>query len=280
MTQAHLHSQITTKLPATDEAFEKSRPMATTSLDEAMSPSGVAKLSSFAGVALMACLFGRNLTHLHRPTPADRDDDLNGEFWKRHRNMDSILLNTALALPDHLRLPAGISDPNTVFMNMCIHTSTICLHQAAIFKADKNHLPMNISSESKIRCITAAAEIASNMRIICHMDLAAVSLVRSSESVVPHIRADGVTQMNPFLAFCLYVAARVFVQYLRSRPQDQQVHASLQFLLSAMQALKRKNPLTASFLAQLDVDLEGAGFDTRKTDFTFKSKVVCLPHTS
>ena len=65
--------------------------------------------------------------------------------------------------------------------------------------------------------------------------------------------------MNPFISFCLYVAARVFVQYLKPRPNDSQVRSSLQFLLSAMHAIKRKNPLTESFLVQLDVDLEGAG---------------------
>ena len=67
--------------------------------------------------------------------------------------------------------------------------------------------------------------------------------------------------MNPFLAFCLYVAARVFVQYLKFRPKDEQMTSSLQFLLAAMHALKRKNPLTESFLVQLDVDLEGMNID-------------------
>jgi hypothetical protein len=67
--------------------------------------------------------------------------------------------------------------------------------------------------------------------------------------------------MNPFLAFCLYVAARVFIQYLKFRPKDEQMISSLQFLLAAMHALKRKNPLTESFLVQLDVDLEGMGID-------------------
>lgn len=65
--------------------------------------------------------------------------------------------------------------------------------------------------------------------------------------------------MNPFISFCVYVAARVFVQYLKTRPNDQQVNSSLQFLLQAMQALRRKNPLTESFLVQLDLDLESAG---------------------
>lgn len=62
--------------------------------------------------------------------------------------------------------------------------------------------------------------------------------------------------MNPFISFCLYVSARVFVQYLKSRPDDSQTADSLRFLLSAMNALKRRNPLTESFLVQLDVDLE------------------------
>ncbi|AEO54258.1 hypothetical protein MYCTH_2296636 [Thermothelomyces thermophilus ATCC 42464] len=229
---------ILTNLPASDEAFELSRPEQTPGLQDAMGPAGAGKLSPFAGVALMACLFGRNLVHLHRPDADDRDHDLNGEFWKRHRQMDNILLNTSLCLPSSLKLPNGLGNANVVFTNMCIHTSTICLHQAAIFKADKNRLPASVSSESKVRCLTAAKEIASIMRMISHLDLSA---------------------MNPFISFCLYVSARVFVQYLKSRPDDSQAADSLRFLLSAMNALKRRNPLTESFLVQLDVDLEALG---------------------
>lgn len=239
---------ILTDLPASDEAFEMSKPERTTSLADSMSPTGASKLSAFGGIVLMACLFGRNLIHLHRPDADDRDNDLNGEFWKRHRNMDNILLNTSLSMPAHLKLPNGLSNPNIVFTNMNIHTSTICLHQAAIYKADKNHLPASISAESKVRCITAANEIASVMRMISHMDL---------------------SSMNPFISFCLYVAARVFVQYLKSRPDDSQSGDSLRFLLSAMNALKRKNPLTESFLVQLDVDLEGLGMRNPKYKSVF-----------
>ncbi|KAK8055809.1 hypothetical protein PG993_001036 [Apiospora rasikravindrae] len=229
---------IMTDLPASEEAFEMSRPEKTSTLSESMTPTGAAKLQPFSSVVLMACLFGRNLVHLHRPDANDRDHDHNGEFWKRHRNMDNILLNTSLCLPNSLKLPTGLSNPNVIFTNMNIHTSTICLHQAAIFKADKYKLPSSVSAESKVRCITAANEIASIMRMVSHMDLSV---------------------MNPFLSFCLYVAARVFVQYLKSRPDDSQVADSLRFLLAAMNALKRKNPLTESFLVQLDVDLEALG---------------------
>lgn len=80
--------------------------------------------------------------------------------------------------------------------------------------------------------------------------------------------------MNPFLPFCLYVAARVFVQYLKSRPEDGAVKSSMHFLLSAMQALKGMNPLTESFLVQLDVDLEGSGLELpRRTTEEYKARM-------
>lgn len=179
---------IASHLPTDESSYELSRSGGKSlQLSEALDPGGAPLMSSFGGVVVMACMFGRNLLHLHRPGPDDKDDDLNGDFWKRHRQMDNIVLNTALALPDALRLPQGMNDSNVVFMNMNIHTSTICLHQAAIFKADKNRMPSRISAESKVRCITAAAEIASIMRQISHLDLCTVSLAIS----VAVISADG-----------------------------------------------------------------------------------------
>jgi hypothetical protein len=245
---------ILTDLPASDEAFAMGRPEPTQSLSDSMKSAGASKLSAFGGIVLMASLFGRNLIHLHRPDADGCDDDLNGDFWKRHRAIDNILLSTSLSMPPHLRLPNGLPNPNIVFTNMNIHTSTICLHQAAIYKADKNHLPASISAESKVRCITAANEIAAIMRLVSHIDLSSVSPIDGEAMYNAHK-----SQMNPFISFCLYVAARVFVQYLKSRPDDSQAGDSLRFLLSAMNVLKRKNPLTESFLIQLDVDLEGLG---------------------
>lgn len=166
---------IMTNMPASDEAFDLSKPEQTLSLQDSMSPSGASKLSSFGGVVLMACFFGHNLRHLHRPDSDGRDGDVNGDFWKRHRNMDNVLLNTSLSMPSHLKLPNATFDPNIVFMNMNIHTSTICLHQAAIVKADKHRLPSSISAEGKVRCITAANEIANIMRMVSHLDLTTVS---------------------------------------------------------------------------------------------------------
>lgn len=86
--------------------------------------------------------------------------------------------------------------------------------------------------------------------------------------------------MNPFISFCLYVSARVFVQYLKSRPEDSQTADSLRFLLSAMNALKRRNPLTESFLVQLDVDFEALAIRIPKLRNAFPrpgEDTVCHP---
>ncbi|EER39879.1 binuclear zinc transcription factor [Histoplasma capsulatum var. duboisii H88] len=162
---------ILTNLPASDEAFFNSKMQQTYTLASLTAGENISTLSSLAGLVLIACIFGRNLHHLHRTTPDDTDHDLNGGFWRRHRALDNILLNTSLALPSHLRLPEGINDLSVVFLNLCIHSSTICLHQAAIFKAEKNDMPSQIAAEGKRRSIVAADQITSIMKMACHIDL-------------------------------------------------------------------------------------------------------------
>ena len=226
-------------------------------MNEAMTNDQVAQLSPLAGVVYVTHFFGMNLTHLHRPEPDEQEDNLQGKFWKRHRKMDNILSNTCLSLPSHLRLPAGVRSANVVFLNFSIHTSTICLHQAAIFKAENERLPSSIIDSSRTRCLLAAGEISNIMRLTSHLDITGVRPSFLS------LRIPGADchQMNPFMAFCLYVAARVFVQYLKRSPGDTDVRTSLEFLLTAMAALRRKNPLSESFMIQLNLDVESSGLD-------------------
>ncbi|KAL8859483.1 MAG: hypothetical protein Q9178_004161 [Gyalolechia marmorata] len=231
---------IRSNLPANEENYEQSIEQPTVPLTGSITPEGASSLSPLAGIVFMAHIFGRNLTHLHRPGSDDRDDDLQGEYWKRHRALDNTLLHTSLSLPPSWRLPAGIRNVNIVFINMSIHTSTICLHQAAIFKADQHKLPQSIIDQSSTRCLLAATEIANIMRLICHLD------------------SNG---MNPCMAFCLYVAARVFIHVLKKSPDEAEIRSSLEFLLAAMQQFRKVNPLSESFLIQLGLDLQGSGMD-------------------
>ena len=71
------------------------------------------------------------------------------------------------------------------------------------------------------------------------------------------------------MAFCLYVAARVFVQTLKRKPEDQDIYSHLNLLLAAMRTLQRKNHLTESFLVQLNLDMESSGLDIfRNPDYS------------
>ena len=148
------------------------------SLVDAMTPSSAANLSPFSGVVVVASLFRRTLLHLHRPDVDDHKDDLNVGFWKRHRIVDNILLNTSLYLPPHLRPPLLVNSSNTIFLNLSLHAATICLHQVAMFKAEKFGLPC-ISAESEACCITATAEVARVMRTVAHVDPSTVSVFNS-----------------------------------------------------------------------------------------------------
>ena len=80
--------------------------------------------------------------------------------------------------------------------------------------------------------------------------------------------------MNPFMAFCLYVAARVFVQYLKKVPDDQEIRQSLEFLLAAMRVIQGKNPLTESFLVQLRMDIEGSGLESLLHNLDYSAQYV------
>lgn len=143
-----------------------------------MSPNGAALLSPFGGEVLMACLLGHNLHHLHRHPEEDRLEDLkNSSFWRRHRHLDQVLANVSLSLPEKFRLPNGIGDPHIVFTNMNIHATTICLHQAALFKAEKSKLPHHLISESRARCFSAASSITTIMRTITHLEVHAVGIL-------------------------------------------------------------------------------------------------------
>lgn len=76
------------------------------------------------------------------------------------------------------------------------------------------------------------------------------------------------------MAFCLYVAARVFIQCLKKVPDQQEWRASLEFLMNAMNALKRRNPLSESFLMQLTLDIEGTGLDDLLQGAEFSSSMM------
>ncbi|KAH8799745.1 fungal-specific transcription factor domain-containing protein [Xylogone sp. PMI_703] len=232
-------SMIQTNLPSSEMAFEAGIEEKTPSLQEALTPKGASRLSPFAAVILSACLFGHNFQHLQTTGPNEHPEDLvRGEFWKRHKRIDNVLSSTFMFLPEHLRLPQGIRDMNVVFVNMNIHTSTICLHQAAILTAQKYSLDSKFIRQCQRRNLMAAEEVTNIMRLVSHMNPA----------IIP-----------PWICFCLYVAVGVFLQDQITTHNRPQSSSNADFLLSAMKAMSKNHKIAQQFIIQLEFDLEASG---------------------
>lgn len=60
-------------------------------------------------------------------------------------------------------------------------------------------------------------------------------------------------QINPFTSFCLYVAATALARTKRIELDEHQKN-SLQFLLIAMNYLEEVNPLTTTFIRDLETE--------------------------
>ncbi|KAE8137928.1 fungal-specific transcription factor domain-containing protein [Aspergillus pseudotamarii] len=229
-------TEVMTNLAASDEAFITGQSEPTARLSDVLNGEGLATLSPSASIAFVSCIFGRITDHLRLPQSQDDDSYGTGGFWQRHRSCDEILLNFALAMPNHLRLPNGMGDPNIIFCNIALHTAIICLHQAAIFRAEWNNVSEYPIVESKLRCTAAAQQVLEIIKMVGPVNM---------------------SKVNPFASFCIYVAARVYVQRLKLDPEDTEAHSAFQSFRSVIHTLKTTNPLAESFLFQLDVDSEG-----------------------
>ena len=147
-------------------------------LREAMTAEGAARLSPFAGLVAMTGICSQRLINIRRPSSTTSNER---EFWKRG-SLESRLMRP-FVLPSHLKLPAPHWDPNLYFLNMVAHASTIAVHQQALARTAVESLDPEILKESENIRVRSAIEIASIMRAICHVDLAAVSFFISCSIV-------------------------------------------------------------------------------------------------
>ncbi|CAL8579561.1 hypothetical protein XPA_005300 [Xanthoria parietina] len=103
---------------------------------------------------------------------ANVESEYTYDFWSNHYSIDLAINQTLQSSLKHLNIvPAidsieGMADPNTIFRNMNMRATVICLHQAAVVQANKSFLPATLIAESENRTLTAAREIATIMRLI------------------------------------------------------------------------------------------------------------------
>lgn len=135
-------------------------------LDEAIRG---AQYSSFACTIVVCEGFKGILNHVHRSKPDDRPEDLqNGNFWKRHRELDNNLTSTFMFLPESFRLPHNIRDPAAIYANLNLHASVICLHHASLEMTEKHNLSDTVRKASMTRLKTSAEEIVNIVKMTSH----------------------------------------------------------------------------------------------------------------
>ncbi|OAL54232.1 hypothetical protein IQ07DRAFT_668651 [Pyrenochaeta sp. DS3sAY3a] len=202
-----------------------------------------------------------------KPNPSETPG--HSEFWDKHRELDTSILNMFIHLPDQFKVPAGADDTSVVFLNMALHTATICLHQAAMKTALKYYKGNGFMVQSMNRCITAADAITMAARRIKRNDLSRVSL---------------------WSGFCLFMAGVVYCYDLKlNRLPYMQSQPSLVFLQQALGELGNFHSLAQFFKTQLKAEIvvlrgdqhHGAGGGTRKQLNSLRPKNTnCEPHSS
>lgn len=223
--------QITTHLPCAEEAFASGVEEKAGTLQEAFQGSGY---SVFAGNVVICHIFTRLLRHAHRPMPGDRPEDAEfGPFWKRHRELDNMLSNAFMFMPERFRLPMNLREPTAVQANLNLHGAVICLHMAAREKADKFKLG-GLRQASRDRALTAAQEIIDIMK--------ATNMARFGFK-------------GPLMALSLYFAASVYTAQAKDNP-DEFDKTNLELIIEFMNSLGHQHIITRSYLRQLLLDIQ------------------------
>ncbi|UPK90580.1 hypothetical protein LCI18_001515 [Fusarium solani-melongenae] len=230
---------VAVRLPASENAFLLEQKEEAPFLHEGIKG---AEYSGFAGTVIACQTFKSILHHIHRAEPSERADDIiNDPFWVRHRELDDVLSNIFMFLPNHLGMPLNTNDPAVACTHLDLRASILCLHHAAVEKCEKHGLPDSIKQASIARLQTTAQEVVNIVRLVSH----AVSLFK-----------------NPLCALALYLATRVYVymakQNLKSGLASSDL-SNLAFIISAMEAMSRTHEMTRAFLQQACADIEHSG---------------------
>ncbi|KAF4951809.1 hypothetical protein FGADI_7179 [Fusarium gaditjirri] len=233
---------IATRLPASEEAFVEDRKEDAPFLDEAIQG---AQYTGFAGTILTCEIFKIILRHVHRSKSDARNEDLmHGPFWSRHRDLDNTLSSLFMFLPEKFRLPENVRDLSALHLNLNLHAAIICLHHAAVEKADKYKLPDHVKQSSVTRLRAAAEEIVNIMRLTANGTLFFKS---------------------PLSALSLYCTTTVYVYLGKENPVNGLSTIDLsnfQLIIQSMEAIARVHTITRTFLQQACLDIEKNGLDS------------------
>lgn len=252
-----------TRLPSSEAAFTSGQEETAPFLHEAFKG---APYSSFAGTIITCECFKGILRHVHRPKPSDNPQDLmEGEFWKRHRDLDNDLSSIFMFLPDSFRLPQSAGDAPAIYANLNLHAAVICLHQAALEKADMFNLGESVRSPSISRLRSSADEIVNIVKMTSHNVHLYVSQPAMNTYVAPSAAVTNKKQRSPLCSLALYCASTVYIYIAKMTPTkvvNPVDSANLEIIIRGMEAISRNHRITQVFLQQTCIDIQGNGLGT------------------
>ncbi|KAH7333165.1 fungal-specific transcription factor domain-containing protein [Rhexocercosporidium sp. MPI-PUGE-AT-0058] len=228
---------ICTNLPSSEQSFELGIEEMGISLKQAYHTNGVAYLSPFAWSIFTTATLGRTLSHI-RAFEHDIPTDINGNYWKSHRDVDTSISLTFLNLPTRLREFGADEDMQVVMSQFNLHVSVILLQQVAVSKVVKQKMNPLVRQNSFQRCLMSALQIKDI--IYCVKDLTIFSGMM-------------------WIPFCVYVAAGVFIEDLTSQDPSPTSAADLGLLLIALKEINAHQSGINFFARRLESDISRTG---------------------
>ena len=133
-------SKVTTALPSSQSIPEPNQPQMP-SLDKAQTLYGTGLISSFTGLVLMVSLYHRCLCHVKSSVESNSTGGSGYGFWEHHYGIDKDLKSCSDALIGTMDVQELLDDEFALALNLNLCAIDICLHEAAIVKADKKNCP-------------------------------------------------------------------------------------------------------------------------------------------
>ncbi|KAH8660168.1 fungal-specific transcription factor domain-containing protein [Xylariales sp. PMI_506] len=243
--------QVSTFLPASDEAFQLGTPETPITLHEALDNSSSRRFSMFACRVLTAHLYGECLEHTFAKCSSDDPAAMN-EFWKRHQSLDNRLATLFMSLPDGVRCPENAHKQAAVLINLNLHMAVISIHRVAAARSNNACSPF---AQLDLRQQYPSA----------HGGVAPAERSLASAHVVFSIITTAVSDadalfVNPFVAFAAFMAALAFLEDFLANHSPRSEEC-LGALMDIMVAMAGRNLVTASLAIQLAQHLNKSRID-------------------
>lgn len=175
------------------------------------------------------------------------------KFWVRHQQLVDNTTNLIASISEDFR-PASITNPLTLFLNMCLQGYLITLCQTAATFANEHSSSVDIGTRLRYRARQAAEEVIRVMQQASCLDI---------------------RQLFPTTPSCLYLASSVFILDLKAGHNIEHARERLKYILHSIRKFNKVWKFSQLFLEQLLHNLEDHDIEIEVSQ-TDESPMKCL----